>query len=194
MKCGEPMPGSSYQACDRDLKHSGDHAYLGQRWPRPVPAGPDWGVQDFLEDAIPATAWGIEERSYPIIMTETITRVIWVDAENEDKALAYWGDDPSERPSGGEVLDGSLDFERPDNWQRQAAFEAIRCQSKIGPLVTCPGCGAEAFRREWMHNPMRKCHGPIEWRETPSKNPRFQWRREFKSTPAYDSAELAVTR
>jgi hypothetical protein len=192
MKCGEPKPGSSYATCDSDLKHRGDHTYLNDRWPRVQPAEPDWDVQSLLEDAIPATAYGINERSFPIIVTETITRVIWVDAETEDQALAYWGEDPSELPSGGEVLDGSFEFERPDKWQRQEAFKANRFESKIGPLVPCPGCGAEAFRREWIHNPMRKCHGPIEWRETPSQNPRFQWRREFKSTPAYDAARKQV--
>jgi hypothetical protein len=195
MKCGETKPGSSYQTCDRDLKHSGDHAYLGDRWPRPELAEPDLDVDVLLSRAArEAGAWGVEQRSFPIVVTETITRVIWVEAETEDQALAYWGEDPSEMPSGGEVLDGSLEFERPDNWQRQAAFRSRvnRFESKIGPLVPCPDCGAEAFRREWIHNPMRKCHGPIEWRETPSNNPRFQWRREFKSTPAFDAAREQV--
>lgn len=189
MKCGEPKPGSSYATCDSDLKHRGDHTYLNDRWPRVQPAEPDWDVLQLLEDAIPATAWGIDERSFPIVVTETITRVIWVDAENEDQALAYWGEDPTDLPDGGEVLDASFEFERPAPWQRQAAFKANRFESKIGPLVPCPDCGAEAFRREWIHNPMRKCHGPIEWRETPSQNPRFQWRREYKSTPAFSASK-----
>jgi hypothetical protein len=166
MKCGEPMPGSSYQTCDRDLKHSGDHAYLNQRWPRPVLAGPDWEVQEFLEDTIPATAYGIEERSYPIVVTETVTRIIWVDAESEDKALAYWGEDPSEAPSSlkdAEVLDGYLEYERPDKYQRREAFRAHRFEQKIGPLIQCPDCGKDSFRRAWFHDPYRKCHGPIQW-------------------------------
>ena len=192
MKCGEPKPGSNYATCDRDLKHSGDHAYLSDRWPRVQPAEPDEDVHEFIEDALPRDAWGVDERSFPIIVTETVTRVLWVDAENEDRALAYWdgGDYPSLDNT--EVLDACLEFERPDKYQRQAAFKANRFEQKVGPLVPCPDCGAEAFRREWMHNPMRKCHGPIEWRETPSQNPRFQWRREFKSAPAFDAARKQV--
>lgn len=188
MKCGEPQPGSSYKACDSELKHRTDHTYLNERWPRLQPNEPDWDVQELLDNQTPRDAWGVMDRSFPIIVTETVTRVLWVDAETEDKALAYWGDG-GDYPSldGIEVLDGYLEFERPDKYQRQAAFRANRLESKIGPLVICPGCGAQAFRREWMHNPMRKCHGPIEWRETQSKNPSYQWRREFKSTPVYDA-------
>jgi hypothetical protein len=134
------------------------------------------------------------ERSFPIIVTETVTRVLWVDAETEDQALAYWGDG-GDYPSldNAEVLDGCLEFERPDKYQRQSAFRANGFESKIGPLVPCPGCGAEAFRREWLHNPMRKCHGPIEWRETPNSNPKWRWRREYKSTPVYDATRQAAT-
>jgi hypothetical protein len=193
MKCGEPKPGSSYATCDSDLKHRGDHTYLNNRWPRVQPAEPDWDVQQLLEDAIPANTWGVEERSFPIIVTETVTRVLWVDAENEDQALAYWGeggDFPSLENT--EVLDADLEFERPDKYQRQGAFKANRFESKIGPLVPCPDCGKQAFRREWMHDPMRKCHGPIEWRETRSTSPQYRWRREFKSTPAYDATLKAV--
>lgn len=193
MKCGEPNPGKTYADCDLELKHRGDHSYLGQRWPRLQPNEPNWDVRELLDSQTLRDAWGVMERSFPIIVTETVTRVIWVEAETEDQALAYWGDDPTDLPSDGEVLDGSVEFERPAPWQRQAAFRANRFESNIGPLVICPGCGAEAFRREWMHNPMRKCHGPIEWRETPSTNPRYQWRREFKSTPVYGDARTEVT-
>jgi len=193
VKCGEPKPGKTYADCDLELKHHGDHSYLGQRWPRLQPNEPNWDVQELLDNQTPRNAWGVMERSFPIIVTETVTRVIWVDAETEDQALAYWGEDPSEPPSGGEVLDGSLEFERPDRWQREAAFRASRFESKIGPLVPCPDCGVQSFRREWMHDPMRKCHGPIEWRETRSTNPRHQWRREFRSTPVYDATQTGVT-
>ena len=194
MKCGEPKPGSSYATCDSDLKHRGDHTYLSDRWPRVRPAEPDEDIDILLSRAArEAGVWGAEERSYPIIVTETVTRVLWVAAESEDQALAYWGDG-GDYPSleNTEVLDAYLDFERPDRFQRQDAFKANRFEQKIGPLIRCPDCGAEAFRREWMHNPMRKCHGPIEWRETHSKDPRFQWRREFRSTPV-GGARKAVT-
>jgi len=193
VKCGEPKPGGSYETCDKDLKHSGDHGYYSSRWPRLQPAEPDLDVDVLLSRAArEAGRWGVEERSFPIVVTETIVRVVWVEAETEDQALAYWGEDPSELPSGGEVLDGSFEFERPDQWQRQAAFRANRFESKIGPLVPCPDCGVEAFRREWLHNPMRKCHGPIEWRETQNSNPRWRWHREYRSTPVYDAARQAV--
>lgn len=182
MKCGEPKPGATFKDCDQELKHRGDHAYLGERWPRLQLAEPDYDVQELLDNQTPRNAWGVMERSFPIVVTETVVRVIWVEAETEDQALAYWGDDPTEMPSDGEVLDGSFEFERPDQWQRQAAFQANRFESKIGPLVPCPGCGVEAFRREWIHNPFRKCHGPIEWRESvTARNPRWRWSREHKA-------------
>jgi hypothetical protein len=182
VKCGEPKPGATFKDCDQELKHRGDHAYLGERWPRLQPAEPDYDVQELLDNQTPRNAWSVMERSFPIVVTETITRLIWVEAETEDQALAYWGDDPTEMPSDGEVLDGSFEFERPDRWQRQAAFQANRFESKIGPLVPCPGCGVEAFRREWIHNPFRKCHGPIEWRESATaRNPRWRWSREHKA-------------
>lgn len=188
MKCGEPKPGSSYATCDRDLKHDGDHSYLSDRWSRVQPAEPDWEVQELLDSQTPRNAWGVMERSFPIVVTETVVRVIWVEAETEDQALAYWGDDPSELPSGGEVLDGSLEFERPDRWQRQAAFQANRFVSKVGPLVACPDCGAEAFRREWIHNPYRRCHGPIVWR----LGGHGKLMRKYRSTSVYDATRQAV--
>ena len=188
MKCGEPKPGSSYATCDRDLKHRDDHGYLGDRWPRVQPAEPDWEVNEFLDNQTPRGAWGVMERSFPIVVTETIVRVIWVEAEDEDQALAYWGDDPTEMPSDGEVLDGSFEFERPDRWQRQSAFRANRFESKIGPLVLCPDCGKEAFRREWIHDPYRKCHGPIQWR----LGGHGKLMREYQSTPVFGTARKAV--
>ncbi|MFE6482431.1 hypothetical protein ACFVGN_05750 [Streptomyces sp. NPDC057757] len=193
MKCGEPKPGSTYQDCDKELQHGGDHAYLGQRWPRLRPAESDWDISELLDNQTPRNAYGVMERSFPIIVTETITRVLWVDAETEDQALAYWGDS-GDYPSldNTEVLDGGLDFERPDRWQRQTAFAAQGYGAKIGPKVQCPGCKAEAFRREWMHDPMRKCHGPIEWREGRSSTPRYRWRREHKSAPVYSATSKAV--
>ncbi|MGW1949941.1 hypothetical protein ACWCRC_37250 [Streptomyces sp. NPDC001940] len=185
MQCGETKPGDSWRTCDRDLEHNGDHRYLNDRWARPEPADPDWDVHSLLEEAIPATAWGTEERSYPVIVTETITRVLWVDAENEDKALAYWGDDWSDIPlKDAEVLEGDLEFARPDKYQRQDAFRANRQEQKIGPLIACPDCGSEAFRRAWFHSPYRKCHGPIAWKTSGIGRP---WR-EFQQTPVFDAA------
>ncbi|MEU0783446.1 hypothetical protein ABZ341_17970 [Streptomyces sp. NPDC006173] len=192
MKCGEPKPGGIYEDCDKELRHGGDHSYLGRRWPRVKPTEGDWDINELLDNQTPRDSWGVMERSFPIVVTETVTRVIWVEAETEDQALAYWGDDPTELPRDGEALDFSFEFERPDKWQRQVAFTPNRIESKIGPLIKCPGCDAEAFRREWVHNPLRKCHGPIEWRETSSAKPQWRWRREHKSTPVHGIALKAV--
>lgn len=189
MKCGEPKPGDSWRSCERDLKHPGGHKYLNDTWPRLVPDGLDWDVQELLDTAAPRNAYGLMERSFPIVVTETTTRVIWVDAEDEDEALAYYADDYADVPlKDAEVLAGDLEFERPDKWQRQEAFRANRFESKIGPLVPCPDCGKQAFRREWYHDPYRKCHGPIDWRTVRTGRAY----REHHSTPVFDAARQAV--
>ncbi|MET9304949.1 hypothetical protein ABZX68_06370 [Streptomyces cellulosae] len=189
MKCGEPMPGSSYRTCDRNLRHNGDHSYLGDRWPRLVPAEPDWRIHELLEDAMSRSRTYTEGPSYPVIVTETVTRVIWVEAENEDEALAYYADDYTDVPlQDSEVLDADLEFERPDKYQREAAFRSACSGNRVGPLVACPGCGATAFRRAWFHNPYRKCHGPIQWRQGGHGRPM----REFVAVPVGGSRQ-AVT-
>lgn len=189
MKCGEPMPGGSYQTCDRELKHNGDHGYLRDRWPRPVPAEPDYDVQELLDTTAPRDAWDLTDRSFPIVVTETVTRLLWVDAETEDQALAYWADDYSEIPlKESEVLDAYLEFERPDKYQTQEAFRSQamsnRGVAKVGPFQKCPGCSATAFGQEWLHDPYRKCHGPIVWR-TSLGRPTREWRRSraFATAP-----------
>ncbi|GAA1887594.1 hypothetical protein GCM10009837_06650 [Streptomyces durmitorensis] len=182
MKCGESKPDSSYQECDRELRHRGDHEYLGQKWPRVVPAEPDWDVHEFLEDALPPNAWGINERRFPIIVTETITRVLWVDAETEDEALAYYADDWSEVPlKDAHVINGDLEFERPDKRQRQEAPQVSGYGRRIGPQIACPDCGRESFRQTWFHSPYRKCHGPIAWKTSGIGRPM----REHQQTPAH---------
>jgi hypothetical protein len=185
------MPGGSYQTCDRDLKHPGDHSYLRERWPRPIPAEPDWDVQELIDRALSSSNGWYEGPSFPIIVTETVTRVLWVDAETEDDALAYWADDWTDIPlKDAEVIDGYLEFSRPDNEQRQEAFrsQGNRAERKIGPLQKCPGCDAQAFGREWLHDPYRKCHGPIAWR-TSLGRPRRDWQR----TPAFTATPKAAT-
>jgi hypothetical protein len=188
MKCGEAKPDSSYQTCDRELKHSGSHEYLGTRWPRLVPEEPNWEVRDLLEDATPANAWGVDERRFPIIVTETITRVLWVDAENEDDALAYWADDWADIPlKDAHVIDGSLDFERPDEFQRQQAFEARGHRRHVGPEIACPDCGRTAFRRAWFHDPYRKCHGPIQWNLSIGRPVR-----DWQQAPVFDATKAVA--
>ena len=187
MKCNEPMPGGSYQTCDRELKHSGDHGYLRDRWPRPEPAAPDYDVWELLDNTAPRDAWGLQERSFPIIVTETVTRVIWVDAENEDRALAYWEDDVPDLKDT-EVLDAYVEYDRPDKHQRQEALNSKSFGQKIGPVIQCSDCGRTAFRREWFHDPYRKCHGPIQWRQGGHGKPM----REFQATPVGGAREPAA--
>jgi hypothetical protein len=188
MKCNEPKPGDSWRSCEKELKHPGSHKYLNDTWPRPVPDGLDYDVQSLLDETLPRNAYDVDERSFPIIVTETVTRLLWVDAENEDDALAYWADDYSDIPlKESEVLDGYLEFERLDEDQRQEAFRAQarsnRGVPKVGPLQKCPGCEATAFDRQWLHDPYRKCHGPIDWRISLGRTTR-QWHR----TPAFAKA------
>lgn len=190
MRCGEAKPDSSYQACDQELQHSGPHEYLGQKWQRLVPELPAPDVEALLEDTLPANAWGINERRYPIIVTETITRVLWVDAETEDEALAYWADDWSDIPlKDAHVLDGYLEFARPDEYQRQEAVEANHNGQPVGPQIACHDCGRESFRQTWFHNPFRKCHGPIVWKISGIGRPM----REHHQTPVYDAHRSTKT-
>jgi hypothetical protein len=189
MKCGAPMPGGSYQTCDRDLKPSGQHSSFNDRWSRPEPAAPAYDVWELLDDTAPRNAWGLQERSFPIIVTETITRVLWVEAENEDQALDYWADDWTDIPlKSADVIDGDLEFERPDEFQRQEAFKANRFEQKIGPLLQCPDCGKDSFRQTWFHNPYRKCHGPIVWKTNGIGRPM----REYQQTPVHSAARTEV--
>lgn len=189
MKCDEPMPDGSYKTCDKDLKHAGSHRYLNESWPRLEPNEPDPKVAALLERTKSARSWGLDERRFPIVVIETITRVMWVDAEDEDDALARWADDYSDIDlDGTQVLDGYLEFRRIDDSEH---FDLGRT-SPIGPMIACPGCGTQAMQRSWYHNPLRKCHGPIKWRETKAPNIQYRWMREHEATPVYDAARKAV--
>ena len=55
MKCDEPYPQGSYEECQRDLGHRGDHEYFGKKWARPEPAEPDPDVEAILDRAIRET-------------------------------------------------------------------------------------------------------------------------------------------
>jgi hypothetical protein len=179
MKCGEPMPGDGWRECDQKLNHKGPHRYLNQSWPRPVPNEPNPDVESLLESTRGARSWGLDERRFPIVVVETVTRVMWVDAENEDDALARWVDDYSDIDlDGTQVIAGELDFRRLEELERYELRHG-----PLGPVIACPGCGAFAMTRSWYHNPLRKCHGPIEWTETKAPNPRYRWRRNHHATP-----------
>ncbi|MBB5108387.1 hypothetical protein [Streptomyces spectabilis] len=151
-------------------------------------AEPDPQVQELLDDSTPVNAWGINERSYPIIVTETITRVLFVQAENEDDALAYWVDDWTDIPlKEATVIEGYLEFERPDEFQRQEAFGANGGRPPVGPQIACPDCGGLAYRRSWFHDPYRKCHGPITWRTWLGRV-----RRDHRQTSAFTASGTSV--
>lgn len=193
MKCAESYPDGSYQECQLDLGHRGDHEYVGIKWARLEPAEPNEAVAELLENSIPARVYGVNERSYPVLVEATTTYVVWVDAETEDDALAYWADDPTDlRLDGLTAIDGSLEIQRLDRWQRQDAFRSRQQQQGIGPRIACPDCGALAMLREWHHKPLRKCHGPIEWRETRSDCLEWRYRREFKPAAPVHAARKQV--
>jgi hypothetical protein len=188
VKCGEPMPGDSWRECERDLKHSGPHKYLNESWPRVVPNEPAPAIAALLERTRPANTWGVDERRFPIVVVETVTRVVWVNAENEDAALAYWADDYTDiELDGTRILSGDLEFRRLDDFERVELTG-----NPIGPVIACPGCGDLAMRRVWYHNPLRKCHGPIEWTETKAPNPSYRWRRKFQATPIGAKREVVA--
>ncbi|MFB7647199.1 hypothetical protein ACFC0S_17105 [Streptomyces sp. NPDC056084] len=150
-------------------------------------------MNELLDSTVPRNCWDYTERSFPIVVTETITKVIWVDAEDEDQALGRYADDWSDIPlRDAETLVSDLELRRPENWERKDVFASRGYGNKIGPQIACPDCGRLAFRREWSHDPMRKCHGPIEWRETKSTAPEWRWRREFKAAPVFDATRQAV--
>lgn len=179
MKCGEPKPGDSWRECDQELKHSGPHRYLNESWPRVTASVGDLDVRSLLDETRPANAWGLEQRRFPIVVVETVTRVLWVDAESEDDAIAYWANDYSDIDlNEGTVLDGDLEFRRLEAFER----DGLRSMP-LGPAIACPECGDLAMARSWYHNPLRKCHGPIEWTETKAPNPKYRWRRKFQRTP-----------
>lgn len=188
MNCDEPKPGDSWRTCDKDLKHAGDHRYLNQTWPRPVPNEPDPDVEALLDRTRPARTWGVDERRFPIVVIETVTRVLWVDAETEDDAIAYWVRDHTDiELDSAQVLDGELEFRRLDEFERSGLIG-----SPMGPMIACPECGDRAMSRSWYHNPLRKCHGPIVWTETKAPNPRYRWRRKFQATPIGGTREAVA--
>lgn len=182
MKCDEPYPQGSYEECNLDLGHRGDHEYYGKTWPRPVPAEPDENVDVLLSRAIRETrTWGADERRYPVVIERTQVYVVWIDADCEDNALKNAADDAWEMDLGKEMpIDGSDEVRRLDSFERTEAWRS-EIGYEYGPRIQCPGCGRQAFRREWFHDPMRKCHGPIEWHEMDAVKPPYRWSRKHKA-------------
>ncbi|MFB6619437.1 hypothetical protein ACFC5H_09080 [Streptomyces rochei] len=190
MKCNEPYPQGSYEECRLDLGHTGDHEYFDKKWSRPEPADPDPAVEALLDQAArEARVWGVGERKFPVVIERTLTYVLWVDADCEDNALLNAADDSWETDLSKETpTNGSDEVRRLDEFERQDAFES-EMGREFGPQIQCPGCRRLSFRREWFHDPYRKCHGPIAWRQ-PFKSV-LPWR-EHNATPVYGGARTAV--
>ncbi|MFD6281251.1 hypothetical protein ACFWFI_37665 [Streptomyces sp. NPDC060209] len=184
MTCDEPLypagESYSYRDCQLELGHHGDHDYFGEKFPRPVPAEPDPNVEELLKQAATRrNTWGMDERQWPIVVEVTSVYVIKATGATEDEALAYWQDEYPDL-DGEQAIDGGFEVRRADHYQRASLLGA-----PIGPVIACPDCGKQAMRREWFHDPYRKCHGPIEWRENVHART-LQWRysREHRATPA----------
>ncbi|NUL13261.1 hypothetical protein [Streptomyces lunaelactis] len=197
MKCDEPLfeDGQKYSvySCRLDLGHPGAHEDARYRkYPRPIPAEPDWDVQELLDTSAPRDAYGLEERSYPVIVETRQVYVIWVDAESADRALAYHEDPCDLNLNNHQSIDGDWTVRRPDQFELASAFESRRTRRIVGPEIACPDCGALSLKRAWCHKPLNKCHGPIEWRETHSDRLEWRYRREFKAASPVHAARKAV--
>ncbi|MFD7428438.1 hypothetical protein ACFV6Z_15520 [Streptomyces sp. NPDC059818] len=186
MKCDEPLslPGEDYSCrdCQLELGHAGDHDYLGQKFPRPAATeGLAPEIADLITKAAGHRSWDLDERQWPIVVEVTNVYVIKAPGETEDEALKYWADSGDYPDLDGEsTIDGGFEIRRADIYQRNALTGA-----PFGPHIACPDCGKQAMSREWFHDPYRKCHGPIEWRENShSRTPRYRYSREHKATPA----------
>ncbi|MFD8949401.1 hypothetical protein ACFV0B_11160 [Streptomyces xanthophaeus] len=187
MKCGETNPDETYQECQKDLEHDGDHEYYSYRWPRPEPAE----LEEDVEDMILAGArslgrsreWDLNERDYYIAFEVTETFLVKVSAESEDEALAQFDDGEWPDFSREQSVNCSVDVRRPTEWERSDLDGA-----PLGPRIACPECGKLSMSPRWFHDPYRKCHGPIQWR--PGYNGRAH--REYMQTPVH-AAPKAVT-
>jgi hypothetical protein len=190
MKCEETYPEGSYEECRLDLGHRGDHEYFDIKWARPEPAEPDSAVEALLNRAArEARLWGAKDRKFPVVIERTMTYVYWVDADCEDDALKDVDDGAWEIDlDKSDPIDGSDHVRRLDEFERRAAFES-EMGFEFGPRIQCPDCHRLAFRREWYHDPYRKCHGPLVWRQRPGALRPWQ---ECNATPVYDAAKAVA--
>jgi hypothetical protein len=190
MKCAEPNPDETYQECQRDLGHSGDHEYYSYRWPRPKPAELDEDVEDALlkaEQRIPRhLQWDLRERQYLVAFEVTTTYLVRVSAETEDDALRAYVD-ACDYPNFDheDAVDGSVEVRRLNEWERRDHEH----NETLGPKVACPSCGRLSMHPRWVHDPYKKCHGPIQWRESYSGRAY----REYVETPVYSAAQAVAS-
>lgn len=192
MNCDEPLyrDGEDYSSRDCQLKlgHSGDHDYFGEKFPRLELAEPDPDITNLIDAAAHKRGiWGLDEVQWPIVVEVTTVYVIKAPGATEDEALANYSDEYPDL-DGEHAIDGSFEVRRLDNWQHRDTLGT----GSFGPYIQCSGCGKLAMKREWYHNPLRKCHGPIQWHETQAPSLRYRYSREHKATPAYNAAPEAV--
>ncbi|MFE7105588.1 hypothetical protein ACFU98_10820 [Streptomyces sp. NPDC057575] len=153
MKCAEQLynDGEKYSSrdCQLQLGHAGHHEYVGQKYPRPVPAEPDADVADLIEQAARERGvWGLDEMQWPIVVEVTSVYVIKVPGATEDEALQAWDNGDYPDLDGEQAIDGGFEIRRVDRWQRGSLTGA-----PIGPEIACPGCGTLAMRREFKAAP-----------------------------------------
>ncbi|MEU6362154.1 hypothetical protein [Streptomyces albidoflavus] len=174
------MPGSTYKECDGKLLHEGGHSYLDETWPRLEPEVNEEIADLIAEAAGPMVApWELNGRRYPVIVEVTTTYVVWQEAESEDEALADLEDDYEIGLTHDMAIDVSQEIRRPDRWER---WDAVNAEGRAGPKLQCPDCGKLSFTRAWFHDPMRRCHGPIEWvQHSPISRPS----RKHQMTPVH---------
>lgn len=172
MKCDEPYEGNEFEGCLKELGHAGDHERFRTRWPRPVPAGE---LSDEVLALIPSR-YDIDERDYYLVFEVTSVYLIKVTGESEDDALKQYSD-YADMPdfSRESPIDGDVSVRRPTQYER-----SMNTGAPIGPVIACPDCGKQAMTRSWYHDPYRKCHGPIEWRETRASSPSWRWSRKHE--------------
>ncbi|WP_330173058.1 hypothetical protein OG875_05265 [Streptomyces sp. NBC_01498] len=192
MTCDEPLyrDGEEFSSRDCQLKlgHSGDHDYLGEKFPRPELTEPDPDITNLIAAAAHKRGiWGLDEVQWPIVVEVTTVYVVRAPGATEDEALANYGDEYPDL-DGEHAIDGSFEVRRLESWQRRDNLGT----SPFGPMVQCPGCGKLAMSREWFHNPLRKCHGPIRWRETRAPSLRCRYSREYTATPVYNARQTVA--
>lgn len=185
MNCNEQIPDPQYTSlsydCAKEIGHLGAHeSASGRKLPRPIPSGDAEEALDLIDQAAGPRCWDLHERDFYVKFSVTNVYMIKISAESEDDALKRFADycdfpDFSQETP----VDSSVEAERPDVYERLQVTGA-----PIGPQIACPDCGKLSMTRAWHHNPFRKCHGPIQWRDTGNQHLRWRYRRTFANPSA----------